>query len=147
MIKAAQKWAKALGSDGCYFLALCYIAEDATGRSLDVLREFDKARALGYVGDDAFIVDAGKLYTLLYGASSKRFGVWKSGDGHPLPLDYKLLPTEREVLRFEYTDTGGKTWAHFVVGDGSGRCVYDPEGASNCVTKGKLVSRRIIRSV
>ena len=146
MIQAAQKWLKALGLEGCYFIALCWIAEDMSGTSLDIIREFDKARRLGYVGDDAFVNDAGKLFTLLTG-STTRYDVWKAGPGHPLPLDYVLLAGEREVLRFEYTDEAGKTWVHFVAGDGSQRCAYDPEGTSNSVTKGKLVSRRIIRRI
>jgi hypothetical protein len=146
MIDRAQRVAASIGTYGCYFLALVKIAEDLAGIELDVLREYANARKTGFVGEDAFVLDAGKLFTMLtHGGAS--YEVWKAGPGHSLPLDYKLLPGEREVLRFEYTDANAKPWVHFVVGDGSGQCAYDPEGDSNSVARGKVVSRRIVRSI
>jgi len=144
VIKEIQKLAKELGEAGCYYFSLCWLAEDTQGIRLDYLSEYADAKAKGMFDEECFVKDAGKLFTFLC-HTPIAYTVVKAGEGHPLPLNYKLLPGEREILRFEYVDATGKTWGHFVVGDGSQKCLFDPLGESNSVSKGKVVSRRIIR--
>lgn len=144
MIKDVQKLAKELADYGCYYFSLCYLAEDIQGIRLNYFDEYADAKSKGMFDDQGCVKDAGKLFTLLCHAPIA-YAVVKSGEGHSLPLDYKLLPGEREILRFEYVDSTGKTWVHFVVGDGNQKCLYDPYGNSNSVAKGKVISRRIIR--
>lgn len=146
MIPSIQKLSEELGLWGCYFFSLCWIAEDMQGIHLSCLSEYADAKAKGMFDKDNCVRDAGKLLTFLC-HSPQYFEVHKAGVGHPLPLDYRLLPGEREILRYEYVDSTGKTWGHFVVGDGNQKCLYDPYGSSNSVAKGKVVSRRIIRAL
>jgi hypothetical protein len=144
MMREIQKLAKECGEFGCYYFSLCWLAEDTHGLRLDCLSEYADAKAKGLLDEQGYVKDGGKLFTFLCHASAS-YTVIKAGDGHPLPLDYKLLPGEREILRFEYVDSTGKIWAHFVVGDGNQKCLFDPWGNSNSVSKGTVVSRRIIR--
>ena len=133
---------KVLGDNGCYFLSMCYIAERLTGIRADVIDDFTAAQARGLIGEDAFVLDAGKLFSMMAHAT---YTCLKAGPGHELPGDYHMDPDENEILRYEYTDAAGKVHAHFVVGDGQGSCWYDPMGKSESVRQGKVVSRRILR--
>lgn len=144
MINSIQKLAEELGEWGCYFFSLCWLAEDTQGLQLNYLSEYADAKSKGMFDEQCNVTDGGRLFTFLCHTPIS-YTVVKAGEGHPLPLDYKLLPGEREILRYEYIDSTGKTWAHFVVGDGNQKCLFDPLGDSNSVAKGKVVSRRIIR--
>ena len=149
MIEKVQPRAKALGESGCYFLSLCKIAEESPGRAMiDPLVAFFSCLGLGAIGEDAYVSDAAACYAFIAGLPAASVQVLKAGPGHPLPLYYKVLLGEREILRFERPNpAGGDPLAHFVVGDGSGRVAWDPWPGSLTVAQGQLVSRRIIRRV
>ena len=142
MIPSIQRILLSLGESGCYFLSMLWLSEMAKGRQWNVVAEFADMKALGYVGEDGYVLDASAAFTLLM---HERWECVKAGDTHPLLLNYQLKKEEREVLRYEYTDTAGKTHAHFVAGDGRGGVAFDPMGTSESVKQGRVVSRRIFR--
>jgi hypothetical protein len=143
MTKAPQAACIQLGETGCYFLSIIYHAESILGSQLEPLAVFAKAIMVGTVGADAYVKDAGTLMTNLTG---KRWTCLKAGPGHELPFDYEIKKGELEILRFEKQNPDPKKEpAHFVVGDGTGKVLFDPMGYSITVASGKMVSRRIFR--
>lgn len=142
MTDKAQRLAKVVGETGCYFLSLCFLAEKDRECFVDVLYEADRAMKSGSLGQDCYVQDAARIFSDL---TKKSFRVLKAGPDHPLPLSYECADREYEILRFEYVEPPGKTFAHFVVGDGKGRVVWDPLGDSTTVARGELVSKRVLR--
>ena len=51
-IKAIQDLANCVGTDGCYFICLCAVAEKITGKEIDVLRSAWKAIELKLIDYD-----------------------------------------------------------------------------------------------
>jgi len=134
-----QAAAAAIGENGCYFFSL----GKAVGFEGDMLEEYRAAVASEALSATCFVNDAAKILAQLTGS---RWDVVKAGPGHPLPLTYCPRPGEREILRFERPDPeGGDPLAHFVLGDGQGRCLWDPWGESETVRVGIIVSKRILR--
>ena len=74
-IKAIQDLANCVGTDGCYFICLCAVAEKITGKEIDVLRSAWKAIELKLIDYDLkrprayankmFVFDADKLLKML----------------------------------------------------------------------------------
>jgi len=132
-----QKDLEKIAAEGCYFLSMVRAAEDLTSEYIDPYGTYLKAVALHYMGDDCYVTDPQALMELMTG---KKWATYKEGKS------YQSLAGDIEILRFERVDTT-KTWAHFVLGDGSGNVVYDPYGDSKTVRSGALVSKRIFRRV
>lgn len=139
MTYGVQKIAKALGESGCYFLSLLKIAESIAGCFVDPIMEASEAIESGMMRMDCFVQDPARI---MMHVTRQRFEVIK------MSPDYKPMPGEREILRYERPDpAGGEPLAHFVVGDGQGRCAWDPWPESLTVAQGTLISKRIIRRV
>ena len=74
-IKAIQDLANCVGTDGCYFICLCAVAEKITGKEIDVLRSAWKAIGLKLIDYDLlrprayknkmFVFDADKVLEML----------------------------------------------------------------------------------
>ena len=74
-IKAIQDLANCVGTDGCYFITLCAVAEKITGKDIDVLRSAWKAIELKLIDYDLkrprayankmFVFDANKVLKML----------------------------------------------------------------------------------
>ena len=74
-IKAIQDLANCVGTDGCYFICLCAIAEKITHKEIDVLRSAWKAIELKLIDYDLkrprayankmFVFDANKVLKML----------------------------------------------------------------------------------
>ena len=74
-IKAIQDLANCVGTDGCYFICLCAVAEKITGKEIDVLRSAWEAIGLKLVDYDLkrprayknkmFVFDADKVLEML----------------------------------------------------------------------------------
>ena len=74
-IKAIQDLANCAGTDGCYFICLCAVAEKITGKEIDVLRSAWKAIELKLIDYDLkrprsyknkmFVFDANKVLEML----------------------------------------------------------------------------------
>ena len=74
-IKAIQDLANCVGTDGCYFICLCAVAEKITGKEIDVLRSAWKAIELKLIDYDLkrprayknkmFVFDADKVLEML----------------------------------------------------------------------------------
>lgn len=146
MIEWPQKAALQIGKTGCYKLSIDFLAGEINRGEVDVLATWAIGRRAGCLGEDATVLDAGKLLTVLTGVGWECI---KAGPGHPLPLEYQCKLGEREILRYERPeelgDNGSTDRAHFVVGDGKGRIYWDPYGDSHTVKVGKVVSKRIFR--
>lgn len=125
-----QSVCKALGASGCYFLSLLHLVD----ADLNALTLYDLSVRKKYLDYDCFVENPAGILNL---ATGYKWTVRYEN------ADYKTLPTEREILRFERKTTT-VTYAHFVVGDGLGNVVYDPLGDSETVKSGKLVSKRIV---
>lgn len=134
-MRNVQRDFEKIGAEGCYFLSMLNAAEKLTAHYIDPYQIYLKAIALHYMGDDCYVTDPAALMRLM---TSVRWTVSKESKA------YQPTPKEIEILRFERSDTT-KTWAHFVLGDGSGGVEYDPYGDSKTVRSGALVSKRIFR--
>ena len=130
-----QKAAKRIGEEGCYFLCLVYIAEQALGREIDVVGLYDEACRKGWMEEDCYMKDPAAMLSSLLGTPCK---VRKTTD-----LEERLAPGERDVRVFRRDATGVTYW-HFVVFGESGRIEHDPLETSETVRSGRAVSRRII---
>ena len=74
-IKAIQDLANCVGTDGCYFICLCAVAEKITGKEIDVMRSAWEAIGLKLVDYDLlrprayknkmFVFDADKVLEML----------------------------------------------------------------------------------
>ena len=51
-VKAIQDLAWCIGSDGCYFICLCAVAEEITGKEIDVLKSAKKMIDNGLIDYD-----------------------------------------------------------------------------------------------
>jgi len=137
MSRFVQKDFEKIAAEGCYFLSMHHAAEELTARYIDPYEVYLKAIALHYMGEDCYVTDPAALMQLM---TSVKWAVYKEGKS------YQPLTGDVEILRFERVETS-KTWAHFVLGDGTGAVAYDPYGDSKTVRSGGLVSKRIFRRV
>ena len=74
-IKAIQDLANCVGTDGCYFICLCAVAEKITGKEIDVMRSAWEAIGLKLIDYDLkrprayknkmFVFDADKVLEML----------------------------------------------------------------------------------
>lgn len=126
-----QKFAEAIGENGCYFLCLL----KHFGKEYDALRWYEKLAGpladKSVMGEDCYIKDPARLAGFLSGSR------WSVRVEAP---EYKVQPGEWEVLRYERKDTM-KTWAHFCLPE------WDPLGDSRTRLQGKLASKRIFKEV
>lgn len=148
MTEAIQAIARAVGETGCYYLATIIGCSFHGGpKDVDVLALFPKALEAGVCDSTCFMKDPAKLAEML---TDRKWQVLKAGTGHELGVSYCIKPGEFEIIRYQRTPDKGETLddcAHFVYGDGSGKCYIDPYGHSRCVAEGWVVSRRIFRPI
>jgi len=137
MDRHTQKDFEKIGAEGCYFLSMHRAAEELTAHYIDPYETYLKAIALHYMSEDCYVAEPALLMQLM---TSVKWAVSKEAS------TYQPEPGEVEIMRFERVDTS-KTWAHFVLGDGTGAVAYDPYGDSKTVRSGALVSKRIYRRV
>ena len=126
-----QEVCKALGESGCYFISLLKVV----GREDDAIRLFRQALGQGLIDEDCYVRNPSGLLSLAVG------GAWTVRHES---ASYVPKGDEKEILRFE-RKVPLKTFAHFVVGDGSGKVAYDPLGKSMTVQSGTLQSKRIVK--
>ncbi len=131
--KALQRFCGRIGSDGCYFLSVVYWAEVETGKKIDVLDAYENALAAGAIDEACFVLDAGKLASLLTGER------WEARHES---ADYVCRDGEREITRFE-NRSGGNLYSHFVPTE-NGKVLWDPLGDSVTVRDGSPASKRIL---
>lgn len=125
-IKAIQDLANCVGTDGCYFITLCAVAEKITGKDIDVLRSAWEAIGLKLVDYDLkrprayknkmFVFDADKVLEML---GCDGYYIEKVDE---LPKDYD----EYYIVR--YTLEGS---THFILPD------YNSITYSNTVANGR----------
>lgn len=128
-VPAIQDLAYCIGSDGCYFICLCAIAEEITGKEIDIVKtakrmidnniiDYDWKRPKSYK-NMMYINDANKLLKTL----GCKEHIEKVDE---LPKDYK----GKYIVR--YTLEGN---THFVVG---GTNPYNSITYSRCVAEGRI---------
>lgn len=128
-IPAVQDLAYCLGSDGCYYICLCIIAEEITGKEIDLIKtakrmidnkllDYDWRRPRAYK-NMFYVTDADKLLKAL----GCKEHIEKVDE---LPKDYK----GKYIVR--YTLEGN---THFVIG---GERPYNSITYSNCVSNGRI---------
>ena len=125
-IKAIQDLANCVGTDGCYFICLCAVAEKIIGKEIDVLRSAWKAIELKLIDYDLkrprayknkmFIFDADKVLSML---GCEGYYIEKADE---LPKGYD----GQYIIRYTL---GGVT--HFVLPD------YNSLTYSNTVANGR----------
>lgn len=141
-----QKIADVIGEFGCYFCSLVYIAEQETGKEIDVIRAFQKYNGkttcgIQWVEDDCYINRPDLILLDLLktnsGSTINNVTVRKE-------TDINYYPKSNEVLVgcFEWKSTM-KTFSHFVNVDKNKRVINDPMGSSNTVKNGSLRSLRV----
>lgn len=128
---------------GCYFHCIAFLANKYVNcdLSVEIMEEkYKLAVNLGYMDVDCYIKRPDAIFRL--------FGFPVAYLGKQ-PSSYLPGPNEEiEILCFKRTyQSGGKpvTYKHFVVGDGRGHVAYDPQGNSNAVKYGNLVSKRVFK--
>lgn len=121
---------------GCYFCAILALDEQVYGKPYspeEILRLWFK----NWTEDDLDIESTVKNpQGLLDDLSGKLEYVGKRGP------EYQTARDEWEILLF-YNDRTGYT--HFVLGDGHGRCAWDPIKNSVTVREGRVIGKRIFR--
>ena len=133
-IPAIQDLAWCIGSDGCYYLCLCAIAEEITGKDIDVVKtakkmidnkiiDYDWKRPKAYK-NMMYVFDADKLLSAL---GCKGYHVEKVDQ---LPKDYK----GKYIIR--YTNEG---ITHFVLPN------YNSLTYSNTVAKGRITKYYLVK--
>ena len=125
-IKAIQDLANCVGTDGCYFICLCAVAEKITGKEIDVLRSAWEAIGLKLIDYDLkrprayknkmFVFDADKILEML---GCEGYYIEKVDE---LPKDYDGYYIVRYTLE-------GST--HFILPD------YNSITYSNTVANGR----------
>ncbi|MCQ2577570.1 MAG: DUF261 domain-containing protein [Treponema sp.] len=140
-----QQIAKTIGEFGCYFSSLVYIAEQESGKKIDLIRAFDKYNkkktcGVQWVEDDCFINRPDLVLLDLL----KENGVPVNSVTVRKETDVNYHPKTNEVLVgcYEWKSTM-KTYSHFVNVDNGKRVVNDPIGSSNTVKNGVLRSLRV----
>lgn len=132
-VKAIQDLAYSVGQRGCYFIALCAIAEKITGVEVDVLKtakfmidqkliDYDWARPRAYK-NSMYVFDADKILELL-GCGEYRINKQKE-----LPKDYDGLYVIRHALE-------GNT--HFTLPD------YDPMTYNKVAADGRITAYYLV---
>lgn len=126
-IKAVQDLAWCIGSDGCYFICLCAVAEEITGKEIDIIKTAKKMIDNGLIDYDykrpksyknmLYVFDADKLLNTL---GCKGYHVRKVDE---LPKDYNGYYIIRYTL-------DGNT--HFVLKN------YNSITYSRCVAEGRI---------
>lgn len=133
-IPAIQDLAWCIGSDGCYYLCLCAIAEEITGKDIDVVKtakkmidnkiiDYDWKRPKAYK-NMMYVFDADKLLSAL---GCKGYHVEKVDQ---LPKDYK----GKYIIR--YTNEG---ITHFVLPN------YNSLTYSNTVANGRITKYYLVK--
>jgi hypothetical protein len=121
---------------GCYYISILYIDEEVSGKVLapnDIVKVWFKNWNEGDMDVETTILDPNGLCEDLSG-KLEFMGKY--------PATYMPAGNEREILRFVHPTTG---MVHFVVGDGKGKCKFDPFENSRTVREGKVESKRIFR--
>ena len=131
-VKAIQDLAWCIGSDGCYFICLCAIAEEITGKDIDILKtakrmidnnliDYDFKRPKAYK-NMMYVFDADKVLKAL-GCKEHVEKV------DTLPKGYK----GKYIIR--YTLEGN---THFVLPN------YNSITYSNCVANGRITKYYLV---
>ena len=140
-MRAVQRDMDTIGATGCYFLSIVEAANRFSKVEVDIYKAYKTAIASGWMGEDCYILDPAKIMGLL---TSRPWLV-----SHEDRL-YKSAPGEVVILRYERTVTRAmkqEVVSHFVLAGSDGGAGYDPYGASETVRSGKLVSKRVFRTV
>lgn len=109
--------------DGCYFLCLCSIAEDLTGKNVDIIAAYNTAIENKWVTADAFINNPLAILKWL----TKR--EWKLRIDDVVPTN--VQDTEYTVLKYYNSRT---KYTHFKRRD------VDTLSSSKTVVEGKIVN-------
>lgn len=136
-----QTICRRLGETGCYLLSIHEAARRLDPVSTpDPIATYEHARAMGWIREDCFVLRPDLVIGWLTG---QRWIV------EHRPVEYRADVDEIEILRLERRGTL-RTDAHFVLGDGAGNLMWDPEGMRQLDYVGRgweVVSKRIFRRV
>lgn len=134
-----QKYAKIVGSDGCYLSCIVKAAEIHEKKEFDLLRTLDycsRQKKNGHYWidlEECFLWYPDKVMGYLL---KKEVTVRKS-------TDIKYKPKSNEILIGCWErPTDSKIYTHFGIPKNQ-KCIYDPLGTSNTITYGELKSLRI----
>ena len=123
MKNGLQNQLTAMGESSCYFLALCKIAEEVIGSSLDVIKAFDDCVTKRYIffnynkpddGTNCFINDPVGCLVLITGNKAWTFRqikdlaqikAWKAGD-----KEFTIQRWYRKATGKEYTHFRRPSW-------------------------------------
>ena len=132
-IPAVQDLAWCIGSDGCYFICLCAVAEEITGKEIDIIKtakrmidnnllDYDWKRPKAYK-NMMYVTDADKILKTL-GCKEHIEKVTE------LPKDYK----GKYIMRYSLNGV-----THFVLPN------YNSITYSNCVANGKITAYYLVK--
>ena len=124
---------------GCYFISLANLAGIVLNKEFSAKEILDSWAKNYYVDHDidqeSTILNPDKVM--------EDFGVISVFVGKK-PADYQCKSDEYEILKYFNPKTGT---GHFVLGDGKGKCLFDPYPNSATVRDGYLDSKRIFKVV
>lgn len=127
-------------SRGCYFMSILFMANKYTRIELCTERIESIYHAFifhKWMDENCYIRDPASIFGFLgLNVTYRKEGPF-----------YFCAKNEFEFSCFVVETAEGKSWTHFVCGDGCGHVTYDPYGVSRAVREGKLMSKRIFRKV
>ena len=131
-----DKWLNPFRSWACYFQSIL-AANEKVGMpaktAVETLKLYFELWNEGAIDNETTILKPDAICQKL-GGYLKFMGKY--------PKEYRPASDEIEILDFYHEGTGV---THFVLGDGNGRCEWDPWLNSNTVRNGKLRSKRIYK--
>lgn len=131
-----QAKALKIGKYGCYFLCIIKAAIMATGEKFDILDIYSEAIKRGCMNENCYIKDPAGLMQLLTG---ERYTISHMTD------KYKAQKGEIEILNYGLQEIG-EYLNHFCLVLDNGE-IYDPLGVSRVRSRGKIVSKRILKKI
>lgn len=145
-MKGLQVIAGLVGDSGCYLIALGRIIEKYTKETMNIMEIYRISLEKGWINSECLIIDGAMILTFFTKLPWKQI-MNKQGESS-LPLDTKLLSSEEEITRYQWTPKPMTTLGHFVNTDGLGNVIADSMGDESPVVKnGVAVSKRIFRRI
>jgi hypothetical protein len=131
-----QKICYNIGRWGCYLESLCLLAQEYSGKSVDIVEFYKKALEARWIQEDCLVLRPEEILRDITG---------KEWTFRKVPKSEYIFSTKDWRIACYERRTTGETVVHFVYLKKSDGSIDDPYGRSETVANGQLVSYRIFQ--